>query len=58
MQGANKRTGRLPKKPKPAADEAATDELATVANKIGFPSHWLWKFQPHSVDRDAQKRLT
>jgi hypothetical protein len=29
MQGANKRTGRLPKKPEPAADEAATDELAT-----------------------------
>ena len=29
MQGANKRTGRLPKKPKPAANEAATDELAT-----------------------------
>jgi hypothetical protein len=28
MQGANKRTSRLPKKPRPAADEAGTDELA------------------------------
>jgi hypothetical protein len=30
----------------------------TVANKIGFPSNSVGKFQPRSVDRDVDKRLT